>query len=182
MIATARRFVKGREKASEDEASSDGTDGWIKASDESSSDEASSSEVESSSDEVSNGSEYVDDGSDVDDDDDADDDDDDDDDDDRMSVEAEGTRRGDGKHRPPSMQELTTALDQRVEVMGTGRGDGKDGDGAQCVAEAPATAPVATAPAPKAATASGDDVDDIFTEEAFAAPTVARKRLMKKGC
>ena len=82
------------------------------------------------------------------------------------------------------MQVLTTALDQRVEVMGRGRGDGKDGDGdgAQCVAEAPATAPVATAPAPKAATASGDDVDDIFTEEAFAAPTVARKRLMKKGC
>ena len=63
MSAAARRLVKG-EKASEDEASSDNTDGWIKGSDESSSDEASSSEVTSSSDEVSDGSEYVDDGSD----------------------------------------------------------------------------------------------------------------------
>ena len=151
MSAAARRLVKG-EKASEDEASSDNTDGWIKGSDESSSDEASSSEVTSSSDEVSDGSEYVDDGSD-----DGSDDDDDDDDD---------------------------GMSEEEEAVGTDRGAGKDGDGdaAQRAAEAPVTAPGATALAPKAAMASGDDVDDIFTEEAFAAPTVARKRLMKKGC
>ena len=145
------RFVKGRGKVSEDEDSGDDGDGWMKGSDEESSEFESSDEDSSSV--ASEGSEYVDESGEEEEDDDDDDDDDDEEEEDDKEIggKAPALEREPGAPTEQSSSPPSNSLPPAP------------------AASAPSSQPLA------------ESDEDLFTEDAFAEQVApARKRLVKK--